>query len=84
MTVALGSEMDNLLLATRTSLDHHLLALARRPRGRVALHLTLLCHHVLFAWMTIQLLPSDQTAIPLYTLLILYDACPSMVSEPGA
>jgi len=72
VTVTLCTKVNNLFLAIGARLNHLLLALARRPARLVTGHVFL--HYVLFAWMTIQLLPSDQTAIPLYTLLILYDA----------
>ena len=44
MPIALRAEVDELLLAVRASLDHHLLARTVRPRRRVALHLTFFCH----------------------------------------
>ena len=36
--------MNNLFLAARTCLDHHLLALARTPTRLVARHVLLTCH----------------------------------------
>jgi len=44
MTVALSPEVDELLLAARASLNHHLLASSVRPSRAVAFHLTLSRH----------------------------------------
>lgn len=68
--VALGPEMDNLLLAALASFDHLLLASARTGTRLVARHIFLTCHQCAFAWITIHSVPFDQRVTPLYALLI--------------